>query len=76
MLEPNLLIKIILYMFAYSPHIIVFLFSIFLFETFVWSQNRQIKTQQEITTQVYHNLAKTQGEEIANQYLEFRNIKY
>ena len=74
MLEPNLLIKLILYSFAYLPHIIVFLFSIFLFETFVWSQNRQIKTQQEITTQVYHKIAKTQGIEIANEYLKFRNL--
>lgn len=76
MLEPNLLIKIILYAFAYSPYIMVFLFNIFLFETFVWSRNRQIKAKQELTTKVYHNLAANQGEEIANQYLEFKNIKH
>ena len=74
MIEPNLLIKILLYAFAYLPHIMVFLFSIFLFETFVWSQNRQIKAKQEITTKVYHKIAKTQGIERANEYLKFRNI--
>ena len=62
------------YAFVYSPYIMVFLLSIFLFETFVWSQNRQIKVQQELTTKVYHKLAKTQGIEKAEEYLNYKNI--
>ena len=73
-MEPNIFIKMILYGFAYSPYIMVFLFSIFLFETFVWSRSRQIKAQQEITTQVYHKIAKTQGIERAEEYLNYKNI--
>ena len=76
MLEPNLLIKIVLYAFAYSPHIMTFGLFIVMFETFIFRPRRQQNEYQKLVLTVYHNLAKTQGEKVANDYLKFRNIEY
>lgn len=76
MLEPNLLIKIVLYAFAYSPQIMTLTLFIVMFETFIFRPRRQQSEYQKLVLKVYHNLLANQGEEIANDYLAFRDIKY
>lgn len=72
MLEPNLLTKLIIYIIEYSPHIATLLFFYILLEVFIWKPEREYKAYQKFIGNVYQTLLETQGEEIANDYLKFK----
>lgn len=64
-----------MYILAYSPYIATFLLFIFLFEVFVWKPKREYRFYCEFVDNIYQKLKETQGEEVANEYLEFRTLR-